>query len=183
MPVKLTLALLHLSDTQVRELLRFLPAEAHLSLALALDSLQAFTLQSIPLLFRGTDTTTLWQDCFDLFFLIDGNLHDHSSLASLRQLYFLFAAVAQIAAKREGRLLVVCIGRRVRDAQRTVLSTAVSQLNLFLWRGHILVMASLAHVVSSVAEVDGYTAAEEALPVNVLGAMLFADGLSSAVFL
>ena len=71
----------------------------------------------------------------------------------------------------------------MRNSERTILSVAVAKFNVLLRWGHILVMATLAHVVSAKAEVNCNIAAKDALPVNVLGSMLFAHGLASSILL
>ena len=57
--------------------------------------------------------------------------------------------------------------------KRAVDSVAVSGFYLIIWVSLELVVASLAEVMSSIAKIDSHTAAEIALPVNVLGTMLF----------
>ena len=44
-------------------------------------------------------------------------------------------------------------------------------------------MATLAHVMSTVTEVDSDRAAENALPIDVLRTMFFTDSLASTILL
>ena len=66
----------------------------------------------------------------------------------------------------------------MRHSKGTVQAVAVAESHLILRRRDILVVASLAEIVSSIAEVNRNTAAEHALPIDMLGAMFFASLLA-----
>lgn len=63
-------------------------------------------------------------------------------------------------------------------AKWTVLAVAVTQSHLILRRCHVLVVASLTEIMSSVAEVDCNTAAEQALPVDMFCTVYLASLLA-----
>ena len=69
----------------------------------------------------------------------------------------------------------------VRDLQRAIILTAISRLDFVFRLGHVLIVTPLTEIVRPVAEVDGNAAAEEALPLDVLRAMLVAHGITDTV--
>lgn len=91
-------------------------------------------------------------------------LHLHNSLPFLR--------FAKTATDRESRELIVGVCSRMGHSKRTTGSIAIPKLDRQLGRRLILCVASFAEVMSAVAEKDGYTAAEETLPLDMLSAMI-----------
>ena len=97
-------------------------------------------------------------------------------VAILEELHFL--RTADTASKREHAALSrVLVRRWVGNAERAVDAVAVVERHLILV---IHIMAALAHVVRAEAAEEGDAAAELALPVDLLGAVLLALGLTSS---
>ena len=98
------------------------------------------------------------------------------NVAVLEELHFLRAADA--ASQWENTALSwVLVRRWMGNAKRAIDAVAVFQRHFFLI---VCVMATLAHVVRAKAAEESEAAAELALPVDLLGAMLLAFGLTSA---
>ena len=98
-----------------------------------------------------------------------------------RFLQVVLVRVAQAAAKREGRQLVVGVCRWMRYLKRAVDLAAVTELDFVFGLGHVLVVAALTEIMRPVAEVDGYAAAEQALPLDVLRPVLVAHGVTDTI--
>ena len=98
-----------------------------------------------------------------------------------RFLQVVLVRVAQAAAKREGRQLVVGVCRWMGYLKRAVDLAAVTELDFVFGLGHVLVVAALTEIMRPVAEVDGHAAAEQALPLDVLRPVLVAHGVSDTI--
>ena len=69
----------------------------------------------------------------------------------------------------------------MRNFKRTICLSAVPQLDFIFRFCHVLIVAPLTEIVRSVAKVSCYAATEQAFPLDMIGAMLVAHGVTDAV--
>ena len=104
-------------------------------------------------------------------------LDSHALLALLVEVL----SAAETATERERALLGVSVGGRVGHSKWAVDAAAVANLDLVVWLFAVLIVAPLTEEVSAKAVPHCHGAAEHALPVDVLIAVLVTSLLASAV--